>query len=247
MNGLLRRLLAPAVSHEDGDTVDLGDYVLHLKVNPRARKTLVKVDRHGKVVVTASRPRHLADAVAFARTLDGWIRQQLAKQVTATPFTPGLILSIRGHTVTLSERSGVVSPRAEQAEDGSWRLVTSGDAATFSRRIARYLKSQALKALTAETDRMAAQLGHTGIRTSLFDARGRWGSCTPARKAIRYSWRVILAPPSVLTYLVAHEVSHLKHPDHSPRFWSEVAGLYPDFKAARKWLKTDGQTLFRYQ
>lgn len=245
MTGQLRRLFSPA--YNDGDTVDLGDYVLHLKVNARARKTLVKVDRHGKVIVTTSRARNLSDAVAFARTLEGWIRQQLDKRVVTTPFAPGQVLSLRGHAVTLAEKAGVVSPRAVQQPDGSWHLVTSGDSATFARRIERYLRLQAMKTLTTETDRMAAVLGFTGIKTSLFDAKGRWGSCTPARKAIRYSWRIILAPPQVLTYLVAHEVSHLKHPDHSPRFWSEVAGLFPDFKAARKWLKTEGQSLFRYQ
>ncbi|MEI9902742.1 MAG: YgjP-like metallopeptidase domain-containing protein [Asticcacaulis sp.] len=141
----------------------------------------------------------------------------------------------------------MITPKPEQQADGSWRLISSGDGPVYARRIERYLRQQALKLLIAETDRMAAQLGFTGIKTSLFDARGRWGSCTPAHKAIRYSWRMILAPKTVLTYLCAHEVSHLKHPDHSPRFWAEVAGLYGDCKAARKWLKTEGHSLFRYQ
>ncbi len=241
----LKRVLAP--QYVDGDTVNAGDYVLHLKVNPRARRILVRVDRHGKVVVTASRPRYLADAVAFARTQHAWILEQRDKRVTSHPFAPGLSLTIAGHAVILAEQAGVITPKAIQAGDGSWRLVSSGDETTYARRIQRYLRQQALKALSAETDRQAARLGFTGIRTSLFDAHGRWGSCTPQRKAIRYSWRLILAPTSVLTYLVAHEVSHLRHPDHSPRFWAEVAGLYGDCKAARKWLKTEGPNLFRYQ
>lgn len=241
----LKRAFAPR--YDDGDTVDAGDYVLHLKVNPRARAFKVRVDRGGKVVVTASRARYLDDAIAFARTQHGWITAQLAKCVAATPFAPGLGLTIAGHAVTLAARDGVITPKAEQQADGSWHLVSSGDDRTYARRIERYLRQQALKLLTAETDRLAAQLGFTGIRTSLFDARARWGSCTPRRKAIRYSWRMIMAPKPVLTYLVAHEVSHLKHPDHSPRFWAEVAGLYGDCKAARKWLKTEGRSLFKYQ
>ncbi|MEI9903566.1 MAG: SprT family zinc-dependent metalloprotease [Asticcacaulis sp.] len=245
MTGLLKRLLQPA--YADGDTLDAGDYVFHLKVNPRARSFKVRLDRNGDAVVTASRPRLLGDALAFARSQHGWIMEQRQKRVTTTVFAPGLTIAIAGHAVTLAEQAGVITPRAVEQPDGAWRLVTSGDAATYSRRIERYLRQQALKLLTAETDRMAAVLGFSGVRTSLFDARGRWGSCTPARKAIRYSWRLILAPKAVLTYLCAHEVSHLKHPDHSPRFWAEVAGLYGDCKAARKWLKTEGQSLFRYQ
>lgn len=245
MTSSLKRAFAPA--YGDGDTVDLGDYALRLKVNPRARAFKVRVDRHGEVVVTASRARLLPDAIAFAKSQHGWIVEQRAKCVVARAFAPGAGLTIAGHPVTLAFRAGVITPKPEQQPDGSWHLVSSGDAGVYAKRIERYLRHQALKALTAETDRMASQLGFTGIKTSLFDARGRWGSCTPSRKAIRYSWRMILAPKAVLTYLVAHEVSHLRHPDHSPRFWAEVAGLYGDCKAARKWLKTEGQSLFRFQ
>ena len=86
------------------------------------------------------------------------------------------------------------------------------------------------------------------IKVSLFDAKGRWGSCTPMRKTIRYSWRVIMAPKPVLSYLCAHEVAHLRHPDHSPRFWAEVTSLYGgNYKPARDWLKKQGHTLFRFQ
>ena len=126
--------------------------------------------------------------------------------------------------------------------------MTSGDAATFARRIERYLRQKALKILQTETAAYAARLGFDGVKVSLFDANGRWGSCTPGRKAIRYSWRIILAPPAVLSYLCAHEVAHLRHPDHSPRFWAEVKTLYGgDYKPARNWLKTEGQGLFKYQ
>ncbi len=244
ISSLKRVFASPYV---DGDTVDAGDYVLHLKVNPRARRTLVRVDRHGKVVVTASRARYLADAIAFAHSQHDWIIEQRNRRVESQPFAPGLRLTIAGHAATLDHRDGVITPRPEEQPDGTWRLIAGGDGATYAKRIERYLRKQALKLLSTETDRMAGELGFSGIRTTLFDARGRWGSCTPRRKAIRYSWRLILAPRSVLTYLVAHEVAHLKHPDHSPAFWAEVAGLYGDCKAARKWLKTDGHSLFRYQ
>jgi predicted metal-dependent hydrolase len=50
----------------------------------------------------------------------------------------------------------------------------------------------------------------------------------------------------VLEYLVAHECAHLRHPDHSDRFWAEVTTMFGDYKPARKWLKTEGHTLFRY-
>ena len=78
---------------------------------------------------------------------------------------------------------------------------------------------------------------------SITDPRSRWGSCTPGRGTIRYSWRVILAPPGVLDYLAAHEVAHLVHADHSPRFSAVVEQLVGDPKPYRAWLRQHGPGL----
>ncbi|CAM5179661.1 YgjP-like metallopeptidase domain-containing protein OS=Castellaniella defragrans OX=75697 GN=HNR28_001782 PE=4 SV=1 [Castellaniella defragrans] len=67
---------------------------------------------------------------------------------------------------------------------------------------------------------------------SLSSAQGRWGSCTSQRH-IRLNWRLIHFDPPLIDYVVAHEVAHLRHMDHSPEFWREVDRLYPDFKQAR--------------
>ena len=243
----LKALLRPTATYAAGDLLDCGEYKLRLKVNARARRISLRIDaRSGEAVVTAPRPKHLADAVDFARSRHDWILQHRRNQDAPQAFAPGMALAIRGHTVTLAEKAGVITARPMQTDDGSWQLVTSGDEKLFARRIERYLRQQALKTLQTETDRYAAMLGVSGVKISLFDARGRWGSCTPARKAIRYSWRAILAPPRVLEYLVAHECAHLRHPDHSDRFWNEVTAMFGDYKPARKWLKTEGHTLFKY-
>lgn len=242
MTGWLEALL-PKSGYVAGQVIDCGDYSLRLKVNTRARRISLRIDsRTGEAVVTAPRARQLGDAVAFARGRHDWILRHRTA-VTTTVFAPGLVLTVAGRSITLAERAGVISPRLEQDS-----LVTSGDATTYARRVQRWLRQQALQRLQAETDAYAAKLGVSGVKVSLFDARGRWGSCTPARKTIRYSWRVILAPPSVLSYLCAHEAAHLRHPDHSPRFWAEVTSLYGgDYRPARDWLKQQGQDLFRYK
>ncbi len=237
-----------AETYEPGQALDCGDYVLRLKVNARARRISLRIDnKTGDAVVTAPRVKHLKDAVDFARTRHDWILKTRRGQNRPVPFAPGHSLTIKGHPVILAVRDGVITPKPEQAEDGSWRLVSSGDEATYARRIERYLRNQAAKTFQAETDRLAALLGFSGIKVSLFDAKGRWGSCTPARRAIRYSWRVIMAPAEVIAYLAAHEVAHLRHPDHSPAFWATVTELFGPYKTARGWLKTRGQELFKYQ
>ena len=62
-----------------------------------------------------------------------------------------------------------------------------------------------------------------------------------------YSWRLIMAPPSVLDYVAAHEVAHMIHMDHSERFWGVVAELCPNHKSERRWLKQRGGELHRYR
>jgi predicted metal-dependent hydrolase len=242
---ILRR--EPAAPYLPGQEIDCGEYKLRLKVNQRARRISLRIDnKTGDAVVTAPRIRNLTEAVEFARSRHDWIVAKRGDQSAPQTFAPGMTLTIRGHAVTLAAKTGVLSARPEQQADGSWHLVTSGDGATYARRIERYLRQQAMSALQAETDKFSTRLGVSGVKISLFDARARWGSCTPSRKAIRYSWRVILAPPQVLGYLAAHECAHLRHPDHSPAFWATVTELFGPYKAARDWLKKHGHELFKY-
>jgi hypothetical protein len=71
----------------------------------------------------------------------------------------------------------------------------------------------------------------------------RWGSCS-AKGGLNFNWRLILAPPEVLDYVVAHELCHLLHMNHSRRFWESVAGVLPDYKLRRNWLKEHGFELY---
>jgi predicted metal-dependent hydrolase len=77
------------------------------------------------------------------------------------------------------------------------------------------------------------------------DQTTRWGSCSTSG-ALSFSWRLVLAPPFVLDYLAAHEVAHLGHMNHGPRFWSLVERTMPRHEEARNWLRKHGASLHRY-
>lgn len=79
-------------------------------------------------------------------------------------------------------------------------------------------------------------------RICIKDQKSRWGSCSSKRN-LNFNWRVILAPPEVADYVVVHELCHLRHMNHSQEFWSEVAGILPDYKERRQWLREHGQKL----
>lgn len=125
-------------------------------------------------------------------------------------------------------------------------LIVRGDPALFEARVLRWLKAEAKRVLDAETRAVAARAGVTIAKVSVGDTRSRWGSCS-ASGDIRYSWRLILAPPFVLRSTVAHEVAHRVHMNHSPAFRrleQELLGESPS--AARAWLRTHGAQLHGY-
>ena len=72
--------------------------------------------------------------------------------------------------------------------------------------------------------------------------RSKWGHCT-SEGVLQYNWHIVLAPEPVVDYLVAHEVCHLRHLNHSAHFWALVASVCPDYQAQRDWLKANGRCL----
>ena len=84
--------------------------------------------------------------------------------------------------------------------------------------------------------------GGTYNRITIRDQKTRWGSCS-ARGTLSFNWRLMLAPPAILDYVVVHELCHLTHMDHSAAFWQAVESVCPDYRSARKWLKEHGQEL----
>jgi predicted metal-dependent hydrolase len=104
----------------------------------------------------------------------------------------------------------------------------------------------ARKDLTEAAHRHAAAMGVRVRRISIRDQNSRWGSCS-SQGALSFSWRLIMAPSFVLDYVAVHEVAHLVHMNHGPKFWRLVLSHCSQAKPARDWLKRHGGELHRYQ
>ncbi len=87
-----------------------------------------------------------------------------------------------------------------------------------------------------------AMTGGTYKRISIRDQKTRWGSCS-SKGTLSFNWRLMLAPPAVLDYVVVHELCHLTHMNHSKAFWQAVEAVCPDYRNLRKWLKEHGSEL----
>lgn len=94
-------------------------------------------------------------------------------------------------------------------------------------------------------DRLIYFSNLTGIpyaSMSINQARRQWGSCT-GKNRISFTWRLIMAPQSVIDAVVVHELMHVKEKNHSPKFWQEVKKIYPNYDEAGKWLESNSHLL----
>jgi predicted metal-dependent hydrolase len=127
--------------------------------------------------------------------------------------------------------------------DGEIRV--RGDPAHLPRRVRDHLVALAGSELARRARRLAPEIGCKVARVTVRDTKSRWGSCS-GQGSLSFSWRLILAPDSVIDYVVAHEVAHLAEMNHGPRFWRLVERLSPGSAAPRAWLKQHRSRLFSY-
>lgn len=104
------------------------------------------------------------------------------------------------------------------------------------------LRERAKSVLAQRTAYFARQIGVTYGRITVRDQKTRWGSCSQAGN-LNFNFRLILAPPEVLDYVVVHELCHRRQMNHSAQFWQEVAQVLPDYRARKAWLTENGWRL----
>lgn len=234
----------------DGDRLDVAGSAVRLKVNPRARRVSLRLDRtRREVVATAPSPRRLAEAAAFARERAGWIAQRLAELPDAAPLAPGQLIDVFGRPVRLETGTG--RARWIEPADGSTpRIAAMGEGEGYARAVILVIRKRATEILTERTAHYAARLGAPMPRVSVADAKSRWGSCKPGARGtpgvIRYSWRLALAPFEVADYVAAHECAHLRELNHGPKFWAHVRDLVGDERPHRAWLRAEGARLHAF-
>lgn len=211
----------------------------------QARRLIIRLDREGTgVVVTLPLKAGRDEGLAFATRSAAWIAARLARQADGTAFVDGAAIPFRGELVTIAHQPivrGAVSYDAVEK-----RIFVAGGIEHSPRRIGDWLKAEARRDLIAASTKYACAMGVKFRRIAIRDQRSRWGSCS-SDGSLSYSWRLIMAPPQVLDYVAAHEVAHLRHMNHSVKFWRLVLGHCPHSAAAKAWLKTNGNTLHRYR
>ena len=222
-------------------TLPNGPALIEWRRSARARRVSLRIDpRGGSVVVTLPPRAGRTAGMALLMSHAAWVAERLAALPGAIAFADGAVLPLHGADHKVRHRPGV---RGTAWVEGN-EIVVAGDPGFLPRRLADFLRHEARRSLTALVAHKAQQAGVVPRRITVKDTRSRWGSCA-ANRNLAFSWRLVMAPPFVQDYVTAHEVAHLVHMNHSPRFWALVGQLTPHTDAAMTWLRLHGPRLLR--
>ncbi|WP_419248215.1 M48 family metallopeptidase [Sphingobium yanoikuyae] len=217
---------------------------VRVRRSERARAYKLTIDGvRGELRLSLPARANLKRALGWAQGHEDWVRAQMAVTPAVTLLGDGATFPLEGREVRICWIAGATRTIRLEGD----RLILGGAAESVGARVLRWLRTRAKAVLEAETLAMAQDHGLIVASVGTGDTRSRWGSCT-STGAIRYSWRLILAPAWVRRSTVAHELAHLLHMDHSPAFHAAHARIYgEDPRPARAWLKAHGAGLHRYQ
>lgn len=243
---MLKRLFRSAPPAPRERMHDVAGRTLPLRIveNARARRLTLRIEPGGRGLrVTVPAGIREDEVDRFVERHHGWLEQRLARVPDRPELRPGTKLPVRGvphGIVHQPERRGTVTQGVD--ETGAPTLFVHGDRRHLGRRLSDFLKREAKRDIEPLVARHAGTVGRRAKAIRYRDTVSRWGSCT-SDGTLSFSWRIMMAPPAVIDYLVAHEVAHLREMNHGPKFWALCRDLCPRTDEARAWLKRNGAAL----
>lgn len=217
-----------------------------MKIIRSKRKTYtLVVTMEGELLVRAPLRATNAQVEALLKEKAAWIaeKQKLALQLAAESashvYRAGERFWFLGKQYPLEIVPG--ENQALRFEDGRFRLASAAQPGA-GKHFERWYRLQARQHLGRRVQALAAEHGYRVTSLRISSARTRWGSCS-SRGTLSFPWRLVMAPPEVIDYVVIHELAHLSEHNHSRRFWERVAAMMPDYKTRLRWLKENGHKL----
>jgi len=209
------------------------------------RRTIGLLVHRGEVEARAPGHVTIAEVEEFIRAKESWIARCLAKTVPEPPplrLSEGMAIPLLGRAVRLTALAEAGPVRLM----GDRLMLPPGDFAHWRTLTLTWLHATALNLFHDRVRHFAPKLGVREPSLGLSNARTQWGSCWRTRGEfgrVLLNWRLIHLPAHLPDYVVAHELAHLREPNHSARFWAIVARLFPDYVAARRELNRLGAAL----
>ncbi|WP_295814585.1 SprT family zinc-dependent metalloprotease [uncultured Nitratireductor sp.] len=217
---------------------------LRIVENARARRLTLRIEPGGRglrvtVPPGLSRSREVED---FLNRHAGWLEEKLKKLPERPLVRPGIKIPVRGAPHLIVHEPGRRGAAHIATRNGEAVLLVHGDLEHLPRRVADFLKREAKRDIEALVAKHTVTVGRRARAIRFRDTKSRWGSCT-SDGVLSFSWRIMMAPPLVIDYLVAHEVAHLREMNHGARFWRLCRELCPETDRCKDWLKRNGTAL----
>jgi predicted metal-dependent hydrolase len=216
---------------------------LRIVESDRAKRLTLRIDAGGRGLrITVPPGLARGEVERFLDRHQGWLETKLAKVPEQPQVRPGIKLPLRGVPHLIVHEPGTRGTVSIGRQDDMPALFVHGERRHLPRRLADFLKREARRDIEALVTKHTSAVGRAAKAVRFKDTSSRWGSCT-ADGSLSFSWRIMMAPPTVIDYLVAHEVAHLREMNHGPRFWTLCRELCPRTDEARAWLKRNGGAL----
>jgi predicted metal-dependent hydrolase len=225
------------------DFTDISPH-LDVRISPRAKRLSLRLDTtKRRVCLIIPKRASLKNAYIFAFNHRNWIEDKIKEIPTGIPFSDGAVISILGKDRRIVIERTTSRLTEITLTDDELQVKTKLD--DIEPRIARFLKKLASEEFLKMAQEKAARIDKKVVNLTVRDMKTRWGSCsTDGRMAL--SWRLMFAPFEAYEYVISHEVAHLLHPNHGPRFWKLCEELSTDFSTGHTWMKVNGGELMRF-
>ena len=213
----------------------------------RARHARIVVSADGVEVVVPER-FPLSRVEPFVAEKRPWIERTLRRyRRSAETHPPARIedggeLPYLGERLALRVRTEERRLRARVVRRGGELWVALGPGHDLRGELEAWLRRRARAEVVPRLDAAAERAGKAYPGLQIRGQRTRWASCSPSG-AMSFNWRLLLAPPEILDYVVEHEVAHLSVHDHSRRFWALLVRRCPHYRTHERWLRDHGHTL----
>jgi predicted metal-dependent hydrolase len=229
------------------DHLIVDDLELEVRRSDRRRTVGITVDRAGELILHLPAECPVDEGRAYVEEKRLWIYKKLAeKDRLYRPAPPKEYVAGEGHLyLGRLHRLSFVDPDSELYGDEPLRLIRGRFLLHRSERprarehFVRWYSEHGRAWITRRVRELAPRTDAKPAGVGVQDLGFRWGSCTPEGRLL-FHWRTILLPPDIVRYIVAHELVHLRIPNHSADFWTALERLMPDYEERRKWLAENG-------
>ncbi|MBM7556774.1 M48 family metallopeptidase [Halanaerobacter jeridensis] len=238
-------------------TFQYGTTTINYQVVRSNRKTVgLEVSIEDGVKIRAPKRLSQAEIESIVEKKAEWIlkKQNKLSDVKPAPnpkeFLSGEKLPYLGrrYRIKLQESDNVKQVKVKLYQGKFWLMISKSVAEADDRRelireeVIQWYRSHADAKIKERVKKYQQQIGEEPNAIKVKKQKKRWGSCSSKRN-LNFNWKLIMAPMSVIDYLVVHELAHLKYPNHSKEFWQLVEAVIPNYEEKQEWLRINGRRL----